>query len=51
MTLGTLDGHALEQFQTPLPELPLDPVEILTNPLLDGNGVPAPREATPESFG
>jgi polyhydroxybutyrate depolymerase len=32
---GTLDGRILEQSPEPLTELPLDPVEILTSPVID----------------
>lgn len=35
-TLGSLDDRVLAKLDPPLAELPLDPVEILTNPVLDG---------------
>jgi poly(3-hydroxybutyrate) depolymerase len=35
-TAGTLDDRLLARMDPPLTELPLDPVAILTNPVLDG---------------
>ena len=36
ITVGTLDAEVLERTDPPLTELPLDPLEILTNPTIGG---------------